>query len=110
MGLTIDTYCCPYVECKVQKTKGIRQERRCPHTSCKMHMAISWSEMDKFCNHCGSAIVTVNVECEKDVVDTWELEEDLCGALWQPFGDYTTKLSDQGIHIWVGGKDEICIE
>ena len=105
MGVTRLTYCGPYVECKVQKTKASYPSRVCPNTACELH-TVEPQANDKFCRACGSTIAEVTEEVEEDAVDSWELEEDFDGAMYQPFGGFMSKLSDQGIHIWVGNKDE----
>src|ERR1700734_227587 len=104
MGVDYFTHCGTYVECKVKKTTGAVEKQRCSNTSCDRHKVKYWPDRYKFCTECGQAIETVNVTVEVDAVDSWELQEDLDGDLWQPFGDYEEKLREQGLHIWIGGK------
>lgn len=102
------TLCGPYVECRVEKTSTTFQRRTCPNTCCEQHLNERFGRCDKFCPTCGSAIVEISVEQEVDAVDPWELEEDLDLAMAQPFGDHAEKLSEQGLHIWVGGIAKDC--
>jgi hypothetical protein len=106
MGVTRITYCGPYVECKVGKTTSTFAKSRCSNPACKQHTRESEGQRDKFCGQCGSAFETIAVEREVEAVDPYELQEKFGGVLWQPFGFFASELSEQGLHIWVGTKED----
>jgi hypothetical protein len=102
MSVDVSTYCGPYVECKVQKLRLTYEERQCPNAACTRYK--QENRVNKLCPECGTAIQAVTLEVEVHAVDPWELEEEFESRLFQPFGEYESNLSDQGLHIWLGGR------
>jgi hypothetical protein len=101
MSVKYITYCGPYVECKVQKTRKTFSALICSNSTCKHHTVNPYASPGKFCKDCGSPIQEIDVEEEVDAVDWIDLQEDL-GSLSQAFGSFERELSDQGLHIWIG--------
>jgi len=85
----------------MSKTTSTYSERRCGNAECSERLRDIRHEDASFCKVCGSAIADIEVEVEVDEVEQWELEEELDGRLWRPFGDFAETLSAQGVHIWV---------